>query len=152
MKAKLDLHRPRNQLPHFLQQQGGWTPTRNLVPHFWDPNAMDTSADQTQAWLANAENILERYNRSNTGVYQAPRGQFIPQGGAMGVRRGGRTDFREVTCYTCGKKGHISHQCQQHVWNQPGQATPASSSQVIDTDYQEQETGGPQGNVQSPKQ
>ena len=64
----------------------------------------------------------------------------------MGVRRGGRTDFREVTCYTCGKKGHISRQCQQHVWNQPPR--PANSvSRVIDTNYQEQETGGPQGNI-----
>ena len=61
-------------------------------------------------------------------------------------------DFREVTCYTCGKKGHISHQCKQHIWNQPGQTGPASSSWVIDTDYQEQEASGSQGNVQSLKQ
>ena len=54
-------------------------------------------------------------------------------------------------CYTCGKKGHISCQCKQHMWNQPVQAT-ASSSQVIDTNYQEQETGGPRGDIQSPKQ
>ena len=69
----------------------------------------------------------------------------------MGVRRGGRTDFREVTCYTCGKRGHISCQCQQHSWNRPSQPT-ASSSRVIDTDYQEQEAVGSQGNIRSPKQ
>ena len=69
----------------------------------------------------------------------------------MGMRQGGRTDFREVTCYTCGKKGYISRRCQRHVWNQPQQPA-ASSSQVVDTDYQEQEMGGLQRNVQSPKQ
>ena len=77
MKAKLDLHRPKNQLLRFPQQRGGWMPTRNLVPHFQDPNAMDTSADQTQARLANAENVLGRYSWDNLGAYQAPRGQFV---------------------------------------------------------------------------
>ena len=151
MKAKLDLHRPKNQLPRFPQQRGGWTPTRNLVPHFRDPNAMDTSADRTRARLANAEEVLERYGRSNPGSYQAPQGQFTPRGGAMGLRRGGRTDFREVTCYTCRKKGHISRQCQHHVWNQPSRQV-ASSSRVIKTDYQEQEANEPQKPVRSPKQ
>ena len=89
MKAKLDLHRPKNQLPRFPQQWGGWMPTRNLVPRFRDPNAMDTSADCTQARLANAKEVLDRYGRNNAGSYQAPQGQFTPQGGAMGVRRGG---------------------------------------------------------------
>ena len=86
MKAKLDLHRPKNQLPRFPQQRGGWTPTRNLVPRFRDPNAMDTSADRTRARLANAEEVLERYSRSNPGSYQAPQGQFTPRGGAMGLQ------------------------------------------------------------------
>ena len=116
------------------------------VPRFRDPNAMDTSADRTRARLADAEEVLERYSQNNPGSYQAPRGQFTPQGGAMGVRRGGRTDFREVTCYTCGKKGHISRQCQQHVWNQPPRQV-ASSSRVIETDYQEQEMNVLQGPV-----
>ena len=151
MKAKLDLHHPKNQLPRFPQQQGGWTPIRNLVPRFRDPNAMDTSADHTRARLANAEEVLERYGQNNVGSYQASRGQYPPHGGAMGARWGGRTDFREVTCYTCGKKGHISRQCQQHVWNQPPRPI-ASFSRVIDTDYQEQEISGTQGNVWSPKQ
>ena len=151
MKAKLDLHRPKNQLPRFPQQRGGWTPTRNLVPRFRDPNAMDTSADHMRARLTDAEEVLERYGQNNAGPYQAPRGQYPPRGGTMRARRGNRTDFREVTCYTCGKKGHISRQCQQHVWNQPPRPV-ASSSRVINTDYQEQETGGTQGSVRSPKQ
>ena len=85
MKAKLDLHHPKNQLPRFPQQRGGWTPTRNLVPRFRDPNAMDTSADRARARLADAEEVLERYGRNNAGTYQAPRGQYPPRGGALGA-------------------------------------------------------------------
>ena len=69
----------------------------------------------------------------------------------MGVRRGGCTDFREVTCYTCGKKGHISRQCQKHMWNQSMQAL-ASSSWVIDTNYREQKADGTHGDIRSLKQ
>ena len=56
-----------------------------------------------------------------------------------------------MTCYTRGKRGHISRQCQHHVWNQPPRQA-ASSSRVIETDYQEQEASGLQGPVRSPKQ
>jgi len=33
-------------------------------------------------------------------------------------RGGARTrDLREVECYTCRKKGHLSRNCPQHTWN-----------------------------------
>src|SRR6266702_1125716 len=38
---------------------------------------------------------------------------------------GGRArDLREVECYTCHKKGHLSCYCPQHVWNKPNNWTP----------------------------
>ncbi len=40
-------------------------------------------------------------------------------------RGGGRAcDLREVECYTCHKKGHLSRYCPQHVWNKPNNWTP----------------------------
>ena len=31
--------------------------------------------------------------------------------------RGRQRDLREVECYTCHKKGHLSRNCPQHTWN-----------------------------------
>jgi len=44
-----------------------------------------------------------------------------PREGFLSCGRGGgcpRQDIWEVECYTCHKKGHFSHNCSQHVWNQ----------------------------------
>src|SRR5258708_38332196 len=83
MKAKLDLHRPKNPMPQQIPTRGGWVPSRNIIPHFTcDPNAMDTSTDRTRACLANAEYVLAKDQQQNTHPL------FPPRGGAMGVRRG----------------------------------------------------------------
>ena len=77
---------------------GGFRRTNN-------PNAMDTSAGRTRGRLAEAEEVLEQYERQNK-----PRNPpFTPRQGF--IQRGNRCDFREVTCYNCQKKGHISRQC-----------------------------------------
>src|SRR5258708_7100900 len=90
---------------------------------------MDTSADRTRVCLANAEYVLAHDQQRN------PRPPFPPRGGAMGTRRGPRTDLREVVCYSCGRKGHISRQCPS--WNKP--RSHVNSIQSYDTDYREQE-------------
>src|SRR5882757_6268736 len=53
-------------------------------------------------------------------------------------------DLRDVTCYSCGKKGHLSRNCSQHSWNRQSnrrQTLPplTSSSRGADTDYYEAE-------------
>ncbi len=44
---------------------------------------------------------------------------YPPHGGFLQRGRGGRgqRDLREVECYTCHKKGHLSCNCPQHTWN-----------------------------------
>src|SRR5258708_6286286 len=140
MKGKLDLHRPQNTNLRLLpargtwgQTRGGWVPSKNIVPRYTrDPNAMDTSADCTRVRLANAEYVLARDQQRN------PHPPFPPRGGAMGIRRGPHTDLREVVCYSCGRKGHISHQCPS--WNEPRSSQlHVNTTQSYETDYEEQE-------------
>ncbi len=84
----------------------GWVPQRMLT----DPNAMDTSAGRTRGRIAGSEEM---------NPTTMPHGGYVPQGGYMQRGQGGgRTrDLREVECYTCHKKGHLSHDCPQHTWN-----------------------------------
>src|SRR6266702_214291 len=107
IKARLKAHR------------GGITTSR---PRGWisrqmltDPNAMDTSAGRTRERVTGSEEM---------NPATMPRGGYIPRGGYMQRRRGGgRTrDLREVECYTCRKKGHMSRNCPQHTWNRPNES------------------------------
>ncbi len=104
MKARLKAHRGGivSSKPH------GWVPQRILT----DPNAMDTSAGRTRGRIAGSEEM---------NPATMPRGGYIPRGGYMQRGRGGgrARDLREVECYTCHKKGHLSHNCSQHIWNRP---------------------------------
>jgi len=86
----------------------GWMPQRMLA----DPNAMDTSAGRTRGHIAGSEDM---------NPTTMPRGGYVPRGGYMQRGRGGeRTrDLREVECYTCHNKGHLSRNCPQHTWNKP---------------------------------
>ncbi len=104
MKARLKAHRggitascPR-----------GWMPQRMLT----DPNAMDTSAGRTRGRVAGSEEM---------NPATMPCGGYIPRGGFMqgNQGRGRQRDLQEVECYTCHKKGHLSHNCPQHTWNKP---------------------------------
>jgi len=104
MKARLRAHR--GGTPTLRQR--GWMP-RHMTP---DPNAMDTSAGRTRGRVAGSEEM---------NPATMPRGGYIPQGGFMQGNRGGgrQRDLREVECYTCHKKGHLSRNCPQHTWNRP---------------------------------
>src|SRR6266702_1524490 len=88
----------------------GWMPQRTLT----DPNAMDTSAGRTRGHIAGSEEVNLATMTSNV---------YAPQGGFLQGRRGGgrQQDLREVECYTCRKKGHLSRNCPQHTWNAPNQ-------------------------------
>ncbi len=88
-----------------------------------DPNAMDTSAGRMRGRVAGSEEM---------NPATMPRGGYTPWGGYMQRGRGGGRvrDIREVECYTCHKKGHLSHNCPQHTWNKPNEScnwTPRSS-------------------------
>ncbi len=104
MKAQLKAHRG----GIVSSRPRGWMPQRMLT----DPNAMDTSAGRTRGRIAGSEEM---------NLATMPRGGYIPHGGYMQRGRGGgRTrDLREVECYTCHKKGHLSRNCPQHTWNRP---------------------------------
>ncbi len=105
MKARLKVHcgggvatpRPR-----------GWMP-RQMMP---DPNTMDTSAGRTRGRVTGSEEM---------NPATMPRGGYVPRGGFLQGNRGGgrQRDLREVGCYTCHKKGHLSCNCPQHTWNKP---------------------------------
>ncbi len=107
MKARLKAHhggvttsRPR-----------GWMPRQMLT----DPNAMDTSAGRTRGRVAGSEEM---------NPATMPRGGYTPRGGYMQRGRGGgrMRDLREVECYTCHRKGHLSRNCPQHTWNKPNES------------------------------
>jgi len=99
MKARLKAHRGGGTIP---QKPRGWMPPRLMN----DPNAMDTLAGRTRGRVTGSEEI---------NPATMPRGGYVPRGGF--TRRGGTRDLREVECYTCHKKGHLSRNCPQHTWN-----------------------------------
>ena len=102
MKARLRAHRGGAMS---MPKPRGWMPPRLAN----DPNAMDTSAGRTRGRIAGSEDV-------NPATM---RGGYIPQGGFMQRGRGGgrQRDLREVECYTCHRKGHLSRNCPQHTWN-----------------------------------
>ena len=108
MKARLKAHRGGVT----TSRPRGWMPQRMLT----DPNVMDTSAGRTRGRIAGSKEI-------NPATM---RGGYIPRGGFMQQGRGGgrARDLCEVECYTCHKKGHLSRQCPQHVWNKPNNWAP----------------------------
>ncbi len=89
----------------------GWIPRHMLT----DPNAMDTSAGRTRGRVAGSEEM---------NPATMPRGGYTPRGGYMQRERGGgrMRDLREVECYMCHKKGHLSRNCSQHTWNKPNES------------------------------
>ncbi len=101
MKARLKAHRGGTAS---VPKPRGWMPQQ--LAH--DPNAMDTSAGRTRGRVVGSENTNPT----------TMRGGYIPRGGFMQRQGGGRQrDLREVECYTCHKKGHLSRNCPQHTWN-----------------------------------
>jgi len=92
---------------------------------------MDTSADRTRTRgrLANAEQVLEQDRRGQRPTQQLMRSgnpPFQPREGFL--RRRQPPDLREVVCYNCQKKGHLSRNCTQP--RQP--RTNVRSSEVVD--------------------
>ncbi len=92
-----------------------------------------------------------------------PRGGYVPRGGYMqrGQGGGGRTrDLREVECYTCHKKGHLSRNCPQHTWNKPNKShnwnpRPSQGREAIVDDrsvYDEEPASTAQPSAQTPQQ
>ncbi len=104
IKAQLKAHRGGVTTPH----QRGWMPRQMML----DPNTMDTSAGRTRGCVAGSEEM---------NPATMPHGGYVPQGRFMQGNRGGgrQRDLREVECYTCHKKGHLSRNCPQHTWNKP---------------------------------
>ena len=100
MKARLRAHRGGMAS---MPKPGGWMPQRLTN----DPNAMDTSAGRTRGRVAGSEDT----NPARM------RGGYMPRGGFMQRQGGRQRDLREVECYTCHKKGHLSRNCPQHTWN-----------------------------------
>ncbi len=99
MKARLKAHRGGGMT---TSRPRGWMPQRMLT----DPNAMDTSAGRTRGHVAGSEEM---------DPSAVPRGGYLQRGCGGGRMR----DLREVECYTCHKKGHLSCNCPQHTWNRP---------------------------------
>ncbi len=75
LKARLNTHRGRGT-NHQPTWRGGWMPQGQLP----DPNAMDTSAGQTQGRIMGSEDI-----NFNTPPY-APQGGFLARQGGRGGR------------------------------------------------------------------
>jgi len=146
MKARLRAHRGGTPTP----RQRGWMP-RQMTP---DPNAMDTSAGRTRGRVAGSE---------ETNPATMPRGGYVPRGGFMQGNRGGgrQRDLREVECYTCHKKGHLSRNCPQHTWNRPNNTqrnwtlrqTQGREAIVDDRSIaEEEEVATARANAQTPQQ
>jgi len=114
---------------------------------------MDTSAGRTRGRVTGSEEM---------NPATMPRGGYNPRGGYMQRGRGGRPtrDLREVECYTCHKKGHLSRNCPQHTWNQPRQRNwtprPSQGREAIVDDrstYEgEEEPIVAQSSTQTPQQ
>jgi len=104
MKARLKVHRGGTP----TQRPRGWMPRQMML----DPNAMDTLAGRTRGRVVGSKEM---------NPATMPRGGYVPRGGFMQGNQGGgrQRDLREVECYTCHKKGHLSRNCPQHTWNKP---------------------------------
>ncbi len=146
MKARLKVHHGgmSNSRPR------GWMP-RQMMP---DPNAMDTSAGRTWGRVTGSDEM---------NPATMPRRGYVPRGGFMqGNQRGGRQqDLREVECYTCHKKGHLSRNCPQHTWNRPNNAQrswtprPSQGHEAVVDDRSicnEEPVITARGNTQTPQQ
>src|SRR6266702_2159934 len=100
MKARLQAHQG-NAAPR--QTRGGWAPRGQLS----DPNAMDTSAGRTRGRIVGSEDMNP--STMPCGGY-VPRGRYAPREGFIQGQGRGR-NLSKVECYTCHKKGHLSHNC-----------------------------------------
>src|SRR6266581_3608279 len=67
-----------------------------------------------EQWKQAAINRQQDYIHMKARL-KAHRGGYTQRGRGGGITR----DLREVECYTCRKKGHLSRNCPQHTWNQP---------------------------------
>ncbi len=120
-----------------------------------DPNAMDTSAGRTRGRVTGSEEM---------DPTTMPRGGYVPRGGYMqrGCGGGRTRDLREVECYTCHKKGHLSRNCPQHTWNKPSNSGsrnwtphPSQGREVIVDDrsvYNEEQPTIARSSTQTPQQ
>ncbi len=56
-------------------------------------------------------------------------------------------DLHEVECYTCHKKGHLSHNCPQHMWNKNNNwpPHPVQGREVVVDDRSKIEPDNEQG-------
>ncbi len=71
-------------------------------------------------------------------------------------------DLREVECYTCHKKGHLSRNCPQHTWNRPSNnetrnwtSRPSQGREAVVDDrsiYDEEPPTIVRSNTQTPQQ
>ncbi len=98
LKVWLNMHKNCNT-PQTCR--GGWMPRGQLT----NPNAMDTSVGRTRGRIMGSEEIN----------FNAPPNS--PRGGRGGGQGHPRRDLSEVECYMCHQKGHLSHNCLQHIWN-----------------------------------
>ena len=147
MKVRLKAHRGGIT----TSRPRGWMPQRMLA----DLNAMDTLAGRTRGRVAGSEEM---------NPATMPRGGYVPQGGYMKRGRGGgrMRDLHEVECYTCHKKGHLSHNCPQHMWNKSNNSNqrnwtprPSQGREVVVDDrsvYDEEQPTIVQSNTQTPQQ
>ncbi len=146
MKARLKAHRGGITTSH----PRGWMPQRMLT----DPNAMDTSAGRTRGRIAGSKEM---------NPTTMPRGGYVPRGGYMQRGHGGgqTRDLREVECYACHKKGHLSCNCPQHTWNKPSNNSqrswtprPSQGREAIvdDRSIYDEETTVARSDAQTPQQ
>ncbi len=114
---------------------------------------MDTSAGRTRGRVTGSEEM---------NPATMPRGGYTPRGGYMQRGRGGgrMRDLREVECYTCHKKGHLSRNCPQHTWNKPNESRnwtprPSQGREAIVDDrsvYDEEQPSIARSNTQTSQQ